>query len=468
MRTIFITLDSLNRHYLNCYDPKAWVQTPNIDRLAERGLVFDNHYCGSMPCMPARREMYTGRINFLETPWSPIQPWDDCLQPELWRQNGTYSHMITDHYHYFHSGGECYHTRFNSWEFQRGQEGDVWRPLVDDPDIPDFAGKNRRAYWVNREFMDLENDLDYSTPQCFEQAIDFIERNHRTDNWNLHLECFDPHEPFACPRKYRDMYEDTWDEFHFDWPDYAPVEQDEAAVAHIRKCYAGTLTMADVWLGKLLDKMDELDAWREKLRRRSICSKGGRREPARVSKRAAAAGKQKTAFCRELGADLVVDYDGDDLYQGIMDATDGRGVDVVYDPVGGRYFDIARRLLTFEGRLLVVGFASGDIPSAPANHALVKNYSVVGVHMGAYRERDLPLVQRCYTEVHAGLLAGTYRPVVTETIVTETVPIRIFPVVRLVGTLVLKLRQLLLNGVNLALDCGPHGIVPCVVQAYSV
>ena len=137
---------------------------------------------------------------------------------------------------------------------------------------------------------------------------------------------------------------------------------------------------------------------------------------------AAAAGEQKTAFCQELGADLVIDYDSDDLYQEIMDATDGRGVDIVYDPVGGRYFDIARRLLAFEGRLLVVGFASGDIPSAPANHALVKNYSVVGVHMGAYRERDLPLVRRCYAEVHASLLAGTYRPVVTETIGFDALP----------------------------------------------
>ena len=109
LRTIFVTLDSLNRHYLNCYNDDAWVRTPNIDRLAQRGLVFDNHYCGSMPCMPARREMYTGRINFLETPWSPIQPWDDRLQPELWRQKDVYSHMITDHYHYFHSGGECCH-----------------------------------------------------------------------------------------------------------------------------------------------------------------------------------------------------------------------------------------------------------------------------------------------------------------------------------------------------------------------
>lgn len=264
MKTLFIMLDSLNRHYLPLYGGSQ-VQTPNIDRLAARGLVFDNHFCCSMPCMPARRDLFTGHASFLETPWSPIQPWDDCLQPELRRQQDTYSHLITDHYHYFHSGGECYHNQFSSWEFQRGQEGDVWRPLVDLPEPPQFHGKNRRAYWANRHFMDTEKDEDYSTPQCFMHAIDFLENNHDADNWHLHLECFDPHEPFACPKKYRALYEDTWDDsaLHFDWPNYAPVEEDAASVAHIRKCYAGTLTMADVWLGKLLDKMDERDLWKD-------------------------------------------------------------------------------------------------------------------------------------------------------------------------------------------------------------
>ena len=261
MRTVFIMLDSLNRHYINAYNNNAWVKTPNIDRLAERGIVFDNHFCASMPCMPARRDFYTGRLNFLETPWAPIQPWDDCLQPELRKQTDTYSHMITDHYHYFHSGGECYHTRFSSWEFLRGQEGDVWHPLVDDPEIPEFSGKNRRAYWVNREFMDKNRDEDYSTPQCFIKGMEFLENNHSADNWHLHVECFDPHEPFVCPQKYLDMYEDTYDGPHYDWPDYAPVEESNEAVDHIRKRYAGTLTMADHWLGKFLDKMDELDMW---------------------------------------------------------------------------------------------------------------------------------------------------------------------------------------------------------------
>lgn len=263
MRTVLILMDSLNRHMLGAYGD-SWVKTPNIDALAKRGIVFDKHYAGSLPCMPARREFMTGRSNFMETPWSPIQPWDDCLPVLLREQKQTYSHMITDHYHYFHSGGEAYHTLFDSWEFMRGQEGDVWHPLVEEPTVPEFKGKNRRAYWVNRRFMDLDRDEDYSTPQCFMAGMDFLDHNHNADNWHLHIEVFDPHEPFQCPKKYRDMYNDTWDDrYHFDWPAYAPVEEDAEAVEHIRKSYAGTLTMADAWLGKFLAKMDQYDMWKD-------------------------------------------------------------------------------------------------------------------------------------------------------------------------------------------------------------
>lgn len=263
MKTLFIMMDSLNRQYLNVY-ANSFVKTPNIDRLAKRGVVFENHYSGSLPCMPARREMMTGRFNFMETPWGPIEPWDDCLTTELRNQKGVYSHMVTDHYHYFHSGGEVYNTLFDTWEFERGQEGDHWHPLVKEPEKPNFKGKNRRAYWVNREFADLENEEDYPTPRCFKRAIEFIENNNNEDNWHLHLELFDPHEPFVCPQKYIDMYEDTWDKrYHFDWPKYGPVEEEEEAVQHIIKRYAGVLTMADHWLGKLLDKMDELNMWED-------------------------------------------------------------------------------------------------------------------------------------------------------------------------------------------------------------
>tara|TARA_E500000331_G_scaffold74254_1_gene69288 strand:+ start:3272 stop:4255 length:984 start_codon:yes stop_codon:yes gene_type:complete len=129
---------------------------------------------------------------------------------------------------------------------------------------------------------------------------------------------------------------------------------------------------------------------------------------------AAAGGSEKTAFCRELGADEVIDYRDEDLYARVMDLTDGRGVDVVYDPVGGEYFDIARRLVAWEGRLLVVGFASGTIPSAPANHTLVKNYDIVGVHMGGYRGRDNALLRTCYQDLHEQIASGKVTPIITE------------------------------------------------------
>lgn len=269
MRTIFVMMDSLNRHYLNAYTDASWIQTPNIDRLAERGVVFDNHWAGSLPCMPARREMMTGRLNFLEAPWSSIEPFDVTLPHQLRATANVYSHLITDHYHYFHAGGDGYHDLFDSWEFERGQEGDKWRPVVEAPSAPQGTrGKSvhRKPYWRNRSMLkDPEDDLSYPTPRCFQHAIDFIEQNHQADDWHLHLEVFDPHEPFDCPQRYLDLYNDTWDRPLYNWPSYAPLDQeldDAAAVDHIRKRYAGTLTMADRWLGKLLEAFDRHDMWR--------------------------------------------------------------------------------------------------------------------------------------------------------------------------------------------------------------
>lgn len=137
---------------------------------------------------------------------------------------------------------------------------------------------------------------------------------------------------------------------------------------------------------------------------------------------AAAGGAEKVRIAQRLGADLAIDYQADDLYSRVMDATDGRGVDVVFDPVGGATFASARRLVAWEGRLLVIGFASGDIPTAPANHVLVKNYAVVGVHMGGYRQRQPALLRRCYEDLHQRLLAGAITPLVSETIAFEEIP----------------------------------------------
>ena len=99
---------------------------------------------------------------------------------------------------------------------------------------------------------------------------------------------------------------------------------------------------------------------------------------------ATAGGPEKTALLEEMGVELAIDYrETPDFVDLIRTHTNGRGVDVCLDPVGGDVFDRSRRCMAWDGRLLVIGFTSGRIADAPTNHILLKNYSVVGVHWGA-------------------------------------------------------------------------------------
>lgn len=86
--------------------------------------------------MPARRELHTGLYNFLHRSWGPLEPFDDSM-PELLKENGIYTHLATDHQHYFEDSGATYHQRYSSWNFQRVQEGDLWKGEVADPEIPE-------------------------------------------------------------------------------------------------------------------------------------------------------------------------------------------------------------------------------------------------------------------------------------------------------------------------------------------
>ena len=265
MKAIMLMFDTLNRHMLPPYGCD-WTHAPNFQRLAERTVKFENTYVASMPCMPARRELHTGRYNFLHRSWGPLEPFDDSM-PELLKENGVYTHLVTDHQHYFEDGGATYHHRYNTWQFMRGQEGDPWLGQVKDPDIPDTLLHDRddtptwRQDWVNRTVMTEES----AQPQAktFAAGLDFIERNHAEDNWFLQLETFDPHEPFFTQQHYKDLYPHDYDGPHFDWPPYREVDEPPEAIEHVRYEYAALLSMCDAYLGKVLDKMDELKLWDE-------------------------------------------------------------------------------------------------------------------------------------------------------------------------------------------------------------
>jgi len=137
---------------------------------------------------------------------------------------------------------------------------------------------------------------------------------------------------------------------------------------------------------------------------------------------ATAGGPEKLDVCRRAGADHLIDYRDQDIAAAILRLTNGRGADVIYDSIGGDVFDASTRCIAFEGRLLVVGFAGGRIPSIAANRIMLKNISVVGLNWGAYRDRHSPLVREVHDQVCALHRRGLIAPVIFATYPFEDVP----------------------------------------------
>lgn len=259
MRAIMLLFDTLNRRMLEPYGCD-WTKTPNFKRLSEKTVTFDNCYAGSLPCMPARRELHTGRYNFLHRAWGPMEPYDDSM-PEMLKSHQIYTHMISDHQHYWEDGGATYHQRYNSWESVRGQEGDSWKGEVREPEIPKHLGRMWRQDIINRQYITAEDQ--YPLAQVFKLGMEFLETNREQDNWFLHWECFDPHEPFNSPEKYKNLYPHDYDGPQFDWPEYREVTETRQQVDHCRYEYAALLSMCDEYLGRFLDFMDEHDMWKD-------------------------------------------------------------------------------------------------------------------------------------------------------------------------------------------------------------
>lgn len=128
---------------------------------------------------------------------------------------------------------------------------------------------------------------------------------------------------------------------------------------------------------------------------------------------AAASTDEKLEFCRDLGADMTINYATEDLKSKVRELTDGRGADVIYDPVGGELSELAFRSIAWKGRHLVIGFASGDIPKIPLNLPLLKGAEIVGVFWGSFTDREPEENLRNGAELFQMLSDGTLSPRVT-------------------------------------------------------
>ncbi|MFV0575887.1 MAG: sulfatase [Vibrio sp.] len=269
MKAVVLLFDTLTRNHISSYGGEAI--TPNFTRLANHSVQYNRFHVGSMPCMPARRELHTGRYNFLHRSWGPLEPFDFSV-PQALSKNGIHSHLVTDHKHYWRDGGATYHTRYSTFDFIRGQEGDCWKGHVEKPEV-NYSGlegeaviarrKKRIAQdFINRDYM--KSEQDHTLTRTIESGLEFIETNKDQDNWFMQLECFDPHEPFFVPEKYLNMYGCTQSDFN-GWINYNCGIDSPEQKRLTKLFYRALMTMCDDYLGKVLDTFDKHDLWEDTL-----------------------------------------------------------------------------------------------------------------------------------------------------------------------------------------------------------
>lgn len=274
MKTVFVLFDTLVRNALGAYSGEMG-QTPNFDRLSKKSITFDSHYTGSLPCMPARRDLQTGRMHFLHTPWGSLEPYDRSL-PKILGEKNIHSHIITDHVHYFSNGGWGYCYAFSNWEFFRGQEGDAEKSVLNFnakkydnkysehqypvADKPSQHTKTRTQHMINREFFQTTEE-EFSLAKCFNAAEQFLSTNHKEDNWFLQLECFDPHEPYYASKRFREMCGIDDNDIIEDWLNYGHTDCSPETASQLQKNYKALLKMCDYYLGTLLDQFDKYNLW---------------------------------------------------------------------------------------------------------------------------------------------------------------------------------------------------------------
>lgn len=264
MKAIMLMFDTLSRNFLPNYG-NSEINAPNFKRLKEKCLTFEKFYGGSMPCMPARRELHTGKYNFMHRAWGPLEPFDFSVFESL-NEKGIYTHLVTDHSHYWEDGGATYHNRYSTWEGFRGQEGDRWvaraNALPDNNTNPlNKSGLSVTQHFANRTKQLSEDKM--STVQTIQAGLDFLETYKTQDNWFLQIECFDPHEPFYVPDKYREKTSEKNDALY--WPAYQKIKSNENPedIKTVRKEYEALIKMCDAQLGRVLDFLEENNMWED-------------------------------------------------------------------------------------------------------------------------------------------------------------------------------------------------------------
>jgi arylsulfatase A-like enzyme len=285
VNVVLVIIDSVRRDHVGAYGNR-WIHTPNLDALARESLLFTRPYPESMPTLCARRAIHTGIRTWPFENWHPAKgdeislwgwqpiPNDQTTLAEILRREGYGTYFVTDNMHQFKPSMN-FQRGFGVFDFFRGQTVDKYRPIWTYPkdklaqallegDVPFMTGQLQQ-YFANTQ--DRQTEADWFSPMVFTQAADYLELLSENGPFFLTVDSYDPHEPWDPPEEYVKMYDD--EPYNLKEPfsviygpsDYlAPRE-----LERMKARYSGELTMMDRWLGRFLDKMEELNLFENTL-----------------------------------------------------------------------------------------------------------------------------------------------------------------------------------------------------------
>lgn len=237
-----------------------WIQTPNIDAFAAQSQVFDRVYAGGFPTILNRAELFTGRYMYTVLWWEDL-PLETVVLADMMSQAGYTTGIVFDTLH-LKDQGFFLDRGFQSWDWVRGQENDRYRATPHHPPLPAAPSKFKDVYKMEqylRNMQERQEESDYLVAQTLRRSVEWLERNKDHGPFYLHIDSFDPHEPWDPPQSYVDLYNPGYTGEEVIYPAYAPPDFLSAAeLEHMRALYAAEITLVDAWFGHFLTELDNL------------------------------------------------------------------------------------------------------------------------------------------------------------------------------------------------------------------
>lgn len=240
------------------------IRTPNINAFAAKSQVFDRAYAGGFPTLLNRAEIFTGRYTFTYMGWEDMLA-EEIVLAQVLNDAGYTTGLVFDTWH-LKSHQFSFDRAFRSWQWIRGQENDRYRPTPLQPTLPAEQSKFRHGPKVIEQYLRnvsmRQDESDYFVAKTIQTAIEWLRNNYSENKFFLHIDAFDPHEPWDPPQQYVDLYNPGYEGEEVIYPAYAPpnyLSIDE--LNHVRALYNAEVTMVDHWLGELFTEVNRLGLW---------------------------------------------------------------------------------------------------------------------------------------------------------------------------------------------------------------